>query len=160
MIEKSNRKHIMCTAALRRIMVSTGATVIARDAITFLQEWLDKEAKAIFTNALEIAKHRKQTKVTKNDVVLALKLHEEKAHVSIATANPTQTLSLFDKVEVILTENGAMFWNYQNNEAKVVGSRLVVPLWKLIQTFWPLCEALNPSVFEDDLLMVLGNNKA
>ncbi len=155
---KSRREHLLCTAALRRIMMATGATTIARDAIAFLQEWLDKEAKAVFTNAFEIAKHQKQTKVTRDDVELALKLHEEKVHVSIAIANPTQSLSLFDKVEVILTENGAMFWNYQSTEAKVAGSRLVVPLWKLIQAFWPVCEALSPSAFEDDLIMVPGKN--
>lgn len=58
---------------IRDIMESIGANVVARDAVNFLRQKLEEKVKNITVKAKAFAEHRKQQKITKEDIELVIK---------------------------------------------------------------------------------------
>jgi len=58
---------------IRRLMKNVGATIVARDAVDELIDWLSVTSKAITTTALKLTKDSKRKKITKEDILLAIK---------------------------------------------------------------------------------------
>ncbi len=58
---------------IRRLMKNSGATIVARDAVDELIDWLGVTSKNITETALKLTKHSKRKKITKEDILLAIK---------------------------------------------------------------------------------------
>jgi len=58
---------------IRRLMKHNGAVIVARDAVNELVEWLGSSAETLTKNALQLTKHSKRKKITRNDILLAIK---------------------------------------------------------------------------------------
>ena len=58
---------------IRRLMKEKGASIVARDAVDELRDWLGVASKKITENALNLTKHAKRKKITKDDILLAVK---------------------------------------------------------------------------------------
>ncbi|MHA1805462.1 MAG: histone [Promethearchaeota archaeon] len=58
---------------IRRLMKHNGAIIVARDAVDELIDWLTRSAEKITKNALSLTKHSKRKKVTRDDIILAIK---------------------------------------------------------------------------------------
>ena len=58
---------------IRRLMKHNGAIIVARDAVDELVDWMGQSAEKITKVALNLTKHSKRKKVTKNDILLAIK---------------------------------------------------------------------------------------
>lgn len=58
---------------IRRLMKHNGAIIVARDAVDELVDWMSQSAEKITKTALGLTKHSKRKKVTKGDILLAIK---------------------------------------------------------------------------------------
>ncbi|MBY9020571.1 MAG: NFYB/HAP3 family transcription factor subunit [Candidatus Lokiarchaeota archaeon] len=58
---------------IRRLMKHNGAIIVARDAVNELVDWMSASAVTITKSALTLTKHGKRKKVTRNDILLAIK---------------------------------------------------------------------------------------
>jgi histone H3/H4 len=58
---------------IRRLMKHNGAIIVARDAVDELVEWMGSSAEKITKTALSLTKHAKRKKVTRDDILLAIK---------------------------------------------------------------------------------------
>lgn len=58
---------------IRRLMKNNGASIVARDAVDELIDWLGVASKAITATALALTKHAKRKKITKDDILLSIK---------------------------------------------------------------------------------------
>ena len=58
---------------IRRLMKHNGAIIVARDAVNELVEWMGNSAEKITKSALTLTKHSKRKKVTRDDILLAIK---------------------------------------------------------------------------------------
>ncbi|MFX1321100.1 MAG: histone [Promethearchaeota archaeon] len=58
---------------MRRLMKHNGAIIVARDAVDELVDWMGQSAEKITKVALNLTKHSKRKKVTKDDILLAIK---------------------------------------------------------------------------------------
>ena len=58
---------------IRRLMKHNGAVIVARNAVNELVEWLGSSAEHLTKTALTLTKHSKRKKITRNDILLALK---------------------------------------------------------------------------------------
>jgi len=58
---------------IRRLMKHNGAIIVARDAVDELVDWMGMAAEKITKQALTLTKHSKRKKVTKDDILLAIK---------------------------------------------------------------------------------------
>jgi len=58
---------------IRRLMKHNGAIIVARDAVDELIDWLTRSAEKITKTALNLTKHSKRKKVTREDILLAIK---------------------------------------------------------------------------------------
>ena len=58
---------------IRRLMKHNGAIIVARDAVNELVDWMGQSAEKITKVALNLTKHSKRKKVTKDDILLAIK---------------------------------------------------------------------------------------
>jgi histone H3/H4 len=54
-------------------MKHNGAVIVARDAVDELVGWMGTSAEAITKTALTLTKHAKRKKITRNDILLAIK---------------------------------------------------------------------------------------
>jgi histone H3/H4 len=54
-------------------MKHNGAVIVARDAVDELVDWMGSSAETITKSALTLTKHAKRKKVTRNDILLAIK---------------------------------------------------------------------------------------
>ena len=54
-------------------MKNNGASIVARDAVDELIDWLGVSSKAITASALALTKHGKRKKITRDDILLAIK---------------------------------------------------------------------------------------
>ena len=54
-------------------MKHNGAIIVARDAVDELVDWMGQTAEKITKTALNLTKHAKRKKVTKEDIQLAIK---------------------------------------------------------------------------------------
>jgi len=58
---------------IRRLMKHNGATIVARDAVNTLVDWMGQSAEKLTKVALKLTKHGKRKKITRNDILLAIK---------------------------------------------------------------------------------------
>ena len=58
---------------IRRLMKHNGAVIVARDAVDELVDWMGASAETITKSALTLTKHAKRKKVTRDDILLAIK---------------------------------------------------------------------------------------
>ncbi|HUW89494.1 MAG TPA: histone-like protein [Candidatus Nanopelagicaceae bacterium] len=58
---------------IRRLMKHNGAIIVARDAVNELVDWMSASAVKITKSALTLTKHGKRKKVTRDDILLAIK---------------------------------------------------------------------------------------
>jgi len=58
---------------IRRLMKHNGALIVARDAVDELVGWMGTSAEIITKSALVLTKHGKRKKITRNDILLAIK---------------------------------------------------------------------------------------
>ncbi len=58
---------------IRRLMKHNGAIIVARDAVDELVDWMGVSATKITKTALALTKHAKRKKVTRDDILLAIK---------------------------------------------------------------------------------------
>jgi histone H3/H4 len=58
---------------IRRLMKHNGALIVARDAVNELVDWMSTSAVKITKSALTLTKHSKRKKITRNDILLAIK---------------------------------------------------------------------------------------
>jgi len=58
---------------IRRLMKHNGALIVARDAVDELVDWMGTSAEKITKSALVLTKHGKRKKITRNDILLAIK---------------------------------------------------------------------------------------
>jgi histone H3/H4 len=54
-------------------MKHNGAIIVARDAVDELVDWMGQSAETITKTALTLTKHAKRKKVTRDDILLAIK---------------------------------------------------------------------------------------
>ena len=58
---------------IRRLMKHNGAVIVARDAVNELVDWLGSSAEKLTKTALQLTKHSKRKKITRDDILLAIK---------------------------------------------------------------------------------------
>ncbi|NVM36239.1 MAG: NFYB/HAP3 family transcription factor subunit [Candidatus Lokiarchaeota archaeon] len=58
---------------IRRLMKHNGAIIVARDAVNELVDWLGSSAEKLTKTALQLTKHSKRKKITRDDILLAIK---------------------------------------------------------------------------------------
>jgi len=58
---------------IRRLMKHNGALIVARDAVDELVDWMSTSAVKLTKSALTLTKHSKRKKITRNDILLAIK---------------------------------------------------------------------------------------
>jgi histone H3/H4 len=58
---------------IRRLMKHNGAVIVARDAVNELVDWLGTSAEKLTKTALQLTKHSKRKKITRDDILLAIK---------------------------------------------------------------------------------------
>ena len=58
---------------IRRLMKHNGAIIVARDTVDELVDWMGQAATTITKTALTLTKHAKRKKVTRDDILLAIK---------------------------------------------------------------------------------------
>ncbi|MBA7521265.1 hypothetical protein ES705_13370 [subsurface metagenome] len=58
---------------IRRLMKHNGAIIVAREAVDQLVDWMEESAEKITKSALKLTKHSKRKKVTREDILLAIK---------------------------------------------------------------------------------------
>ena len=54
-------------------MKHNGAVIVARDAVDELVDWMSTSAVTITKSALTLTKHGKRKKITRDDILLAIK---------------------------------------------------------------------------------------
>jgi histone H3/H4 len=54
-------------------MKHNGAIIVARDAVNELVDWMSASAVTITKSALTLTKHGKRKKITRDDILLAIK---------------------------------------------------------------------------------------
>ncbi len=69
----AKKKHSFAWSPVRRLMKKQGATIVARDAVDLLIENLESTATAITKQAITFCNHAGRKKVTKDDLLLAIK---------------------------------------------------------------------------------------
>ena len=58
---------------VRRLMKHNGALIVARDAVDELVDWMSQSAEKITKVALNLTKHSKRKKITRGDILMAIK---------------------------------------------------------------------------------------
>ena len=58
---------------IRRLMKHNGALIVARDAVDELVSWMGKSAEKLTKSALVLTQHAKRKKITRGDILLAIK---------------------------------------------------------------------------------------
>ena len=58
---------------VRKLMKKQGATIVAREAVDLLIENLESVSESLTKKALAFAEHAKRKKITKDDMLLAIK---------------------------------------------------------------------------------------
>ena len=68
------KKSFLAWSPIRELMGGVGASVVARDAVDLLRDYLEETATEITRKAMQLTKHSKRTKVTASDIELVLKM--------------------------------------------------------------------------------------
>jgi histone H3/H4 len=69
----AKKKHAFAWSPIRRLMKQQGASIVARDAVNLLIDHLEKSAIALTEQARAFTMHANRKKITKNDLLLAIK---------------------------------------------------------------------------------------
>ncbi len=69
----AKKKHTFAWSPIRRLMKQEGASIVARDAVDLLIDHLEKKAESLTSSAKKFTMHANRKKITKNDLLLALK---------------------------------------------------------------------------------------
>lgn len=69
----AKKKRSFAWSPLRALMKRQGANIVARDAVDVLIAQLEEEATKLTKQALSFAEHAKRKKITKDDMLLAIK---------------------------------------------------------------------------------------
>lgn len=68
------KKKALAWSPIRTLMKNVGAQIVARDAVDLMINVLEDEIKDITAKALKLTRHSKRTKLTKEDIELAIKM--------------------------------------------------------------------------------------
>lgn len=71
---KAASKRGIARAPIRELMKSVGAQIVEKSAVTEMKAQLEDAIKACTTNALKLTRHSKHTKVSRDDIDLAMKM--------------------------------------------------------------------------------------
>jgi len=69
----AKKKHTFAWSPIRRLMKQQGASIVARDAVDLLIDHLEKTARQLTEQAKQFTMHANRKKITKNDLLLAIK---------------------------------------------------------------------------------------
>ncbi|MFO7795508.1 MAG: histone [Promethearchaeati archaeon] len=69
----AKKKHTFAWSPIRRLMKQQGASIVARDAVDLLIDHLEKTARNLTEQAKQFTMHANRKKITKNDLLLAIK---------------------------------------------------------------------------------------
>ncbi len=69
----AKKKHSFAWSPIRRLMKKEGADIVARNAVDLLISHLEKTAEKITTQAAIFTRHSGRKKITKYDMLLAIK---------------------------------------------------------------------------------------
>lgn len=69
----AKKKHTFAWSPIRRLMKQEGASIVARDAVDLLIDHLEKKAVGLTEAAKRFTRHANRKKITKNDLLLAIK---------------------------------------------------------------------------------------
>lgn len=72
----AKKKHTFAWSPIRRLMKQQGASIVARDAVDLLIEHLEQTAKDLTEQARQFTQHANRKKITKQDLLLAIKYKE------------------------------------------------------------------------------------
>ena len=72
-MEEYKMAEYISWSPIRRLMKHNGAVIVARDAVNELVDWMSQSAEQITKTALTLTKHSKRKKVTRDDILLAIK---------------------------------------------------------------------------------------
>ena len=67
------KRRYFAWSPLRALMASVGAKIVARDAVSYLIDWLENKSIDMTSRALTFARHAKRKKITKADISLVIK---------------------------------------------------------------------------------------
>ncbi len=67
------KKRYFAWSPLRALMAGQGAKIVAREAVSYLIEWLQEKTINLSARSLVLARHAKRKKITKGDIILAIK---------------------------------------------------------------------------------------
>ena len=69
----AKKKHAFAWSPIRRLMKQQGASIVARNAVNLLIDHLEKSAVGLTEQARAFTMHANRKKITKNDLLLAIK---------------------------------------------------------------------------------------
>ncbi|MHA1489500.1 MAG: histone-like protein [Promethearchaeota archaeon] len=69
----AKKKHSFAWSPIRRLMKQQGASIVARNAVDLLIDHLEKTATGLTEQARAFTMHANRKKITKNDLLLAIK---------------------------------------------------------------------------------------
>ena len=69
----AKKKYSFAWSPIRRLMKQQGASIVARDAVDLLIDHLEKTAVGLTEQARAFTQHANRKKITKNDLLLAIK---------------------------------------------------------------------------------------
>ena len=68
------KRKTLAWSPVRALMKSVGAQIVARDAVDLVVKWASEQNQDITTKAMKLTAHSKRTKISKDDIELALKM--------------------------------------------------------------------------------------
>jgi len=73
MLKMAKKNSAFAWSPVRKLMKKQGASIVARDAVDLLIDNLEEVAETLTKKALSFAEHAKRKKITKDDMLLAIK---------------------------------------------------------------------------------------
>ena len=67
------KRRYFAWSPLRALMAANGAKIVARDAVSYLIDYLEGKSVDMTARALTLARHAKRKKITKADIALVIK---------------------------------------------------------------------------------------
>jgi len=67
------KKTIFAWKPTRDLIKSVGGLIVQRDAVDFLNSWMEEKAKALVSNGLKLVQHGHRKKLTRDDLDLVAK---------------------------------------------------------------------------------------
>ncbi|MHA1694632.1 MAG: histone-like protein [Candidatus Helarchaeota archaeon] len=70
---RTTKRRFFAWSPIRAVMADVGAKIVARDAVDYLIEYLSEYTIDLTKRSLVLAKHANRKKITKDDILLAVK---------------------------------------------------------------------------------------